>query len=1047
MLPFISLLRSWLNYGQRLVLDKFLDDEKSGRIPTDITKINSLLEQTGSVLVNPGNDVTKSVNYNDAIQRCIANISGLYQELDQIDLAQLSVHTLLQQQLSQIENGVSELSGIVNQAYSRNLEDFQATDTFHETFDSDNSDNDPRWFSPKPLDSRINGPTSFLYAKIDPSTNTLQVKNNGDFIRTRNARGEPTANIEIDQFLGINASPDSPVKNCIDGKTNSYWRCLSVSDVPITSSSNINYWLPSSYTEGAAIRLHIKFPFSVPVSELYLRQAAAYPLRVLQVVWDNKNYPEDNIITNSNFTSGSPYWTSSSGVTFEVSGGFNNSPSAKFVLADTQEFVQTTDKFVLPRSSFAYYYHVLLRRTTDVEFEGAAIWYGSGGVILRNDRFPLKVNHDRWEEAGILLNAPDNSLSGQVLLLANGNGNGSASKITFSPTTGLRVTDETIDKETGILRVPTEGAYCTDLWVVVNQRHYDLVTESFDTVLLNRHKLSQSFNLDKLAGDIGDIENTDFTQSLLGSSDIGYSNLDRSLVDTSSWLYRQISSLRGLLSSSNQAVTRSLFTYDLSILDLQARHREYAGQGLWLSKPYPVRGDVREIRLVSDPDLTQLVESRDKPVNFFLTLRDEDGPDKSVSVSGRVTITAEGESYVPNSTSNVVLPVVSLSQQFNGTDENGKLQLPYNPYINMERIHSLQYNLTSGDTEWPSYYNPNKSKYYVYRTGTPADREKRRLEGRTVTLEQIEGYRPISVTIRFKNGLVATPDIFGPSRAGDIGYASGELLNTIELSDELISSASSRGAAFSEIARTLLANLRNRGIDQLTVSDPIVNRTRRTTIVALTTKNKPVISSLNGTSLTLYWHKSSDVSRSGPTSGMPITTGDVLISPTEYQVDAYNGIITVNAQPTNANSQYDSFIAYYYYRRSETRGRESFDTRDVIPTSGIDISGNQNQNYPVTRNVTDYIDQSAATLIPPVLDDLSAEYYPVFEYYIDDRSNIHFSVPLHPYGDTPATIIVDYASLKISPRLAIEFPALGTSTFSHSTRLVKSVTLFMGSRV
>jgi hypothetical protein len=90
------------------------------------------------------------------------------------------------------------------------------------------------------------------------------------------------------------------------------------------------------------------------------------------------------------------------------------------------------------------------------------------------------------------------------------------------------------------------------------------------------------------------------------------------------------------------------------------------------------------------------------------------------------------------------------------------------------------------------------------------------------------------------------------------------------------------------------------------------------------------------------------------------------------------------------------------------------------------LSGPISQNYPVTRNVTNYSSDTAATLQPANMDPLSPDYYPVIEYRIDPGGILRFGTDLSTLGPFAGTQIdIQYEYLDVNPRIALEVLPVG----------------------
>jgi hypothetical protein len=93
--------------------------------------------------------------------------------------------------------------------------------------------------------------------------------------------------------------------------------------------------------------------------------------------------------------------------------------------------------------------------------------------------------------------------------------------------------------------------------------------------------------------------------------------------------------------------------------------------------------------------------------------------------------------------------------------------------------------------------------------------------------------------------------------------------------------------------------------------------------------------------------------------------------------------------------------------------------------------------------MTDYESGKIPTLKSPDFDRLSRDYYPIIEYYVNSDGEIVFARDFFKYGDIPAKVQVEYQTLGIQPRLAVEVirsgsPAVTPTIYNLSLRVRES---------
>lgn len=262
------------------------------------------------------------------------------------------------------------------------------------------------------------------------------------------------------------------------------------------------------------------------------------------------------------------------------------------------------------------------------------------------------------------------------------------------------------------------------------------------------------------------------------------------------------------------------------------------------------------------------------------------------------------------------------------------------------------------------------------------------------SIKRIQGYRPIEVTLIFEDGSKAVPDSIGIPRLGNTFYVGPEILSKSDRTSEVTTLG---------VSQTLGSQTRNPGIDTIIRSSN-----------SFTTAHKPIVSGNKGASIKLFWHSSSDT--------LP-SESDIPISPDKVIIDSRLG--TLEILDTFPNGK-DNVIAYYHSIITEFTPKILNSQWDQLINNtsagliGFNVDAGMSQSYPITRNKTDYMYGKSIELNLPNLDKTSPDYYPVFEYIINDNGELQFAVPLNKYSDYNAKVEVKYSSLKLEPRFIIE---------------------------
>ncbi len=1035
MQDFLSLVRSHLAVGQRSLLSRFLDDVQAGRFAGDAAQIALLLERLGVLIDQPGLNVEDPESFNQSFRVLLSNLAGLYQEIDRIEGAQQALQRLNQAELGRIEQALQELSSVVSAAERANASRLQWSDVFFEPFGGDPFVERSRdWY--RPLPSLDTGQVeAFLPAYVDPLDRSLKLLPGGDFSRSTNLQGDPLAEVTVEEVLGLSVDREHGVNLAVDGKLDTYWRELILAEAPLQADPLQVPWLPPNYTGGTAARVHFHFPFAVPFTEVQVRPFAHHPTQILQAVWDNRTVVLENRITNGAFSGGLDGWTGvpASGVTVtaSTSGGYHNGGYLS-VIALSGHTVVSGAVFAVDRTQKAYHLFLKLQQTKGILPRLLLQWY-QDTTPLRADWLYPQGRDGEWYEYSHLALSPSGATSGSLTLIADGGGTVLVGEVVFSLARGQQVQTVTTELDSEALVFPLGNAEGTDLWLVLAQPHYDLLHLTLPQGELESQAFLEEVQLQAAARSetVYRFQSQEWlTQSPppregpLGKEGL----LLREARRLGGRIYQLALGLTRFLNPDPASRRFTRFLYTLGAWEIRVTHREYAPQGLFVSRPYHPFGEVREVGLLTNPPLeSDGVQGR---LRFWLVPRARDGADRAQEFTGRASFSAQGETTYYRDPTHFTLPPVDRHDLFEGTDRQNRVQLLQHPYVNQERVAEVYAQLVSGGLQRPVPFDGSKLLYYLEHEDS----------GGNLTFSTVTGYQPLTVTLEFPDGTIAYPDRLGAPGDTDIGYVGPELLQSITIEDEQEQDNSPRKGKKKKKPGEKKGDQRKQEGDR---------RHRRKVIdFAGQTALSPLVEGTRGVALSVYWHKSSDDPSGGVSSGSVdgiVTSGDILISPSHYKVEVDTGIIRVSAQRPQHNPLYDSFIVYYYYHRTDEGARLVLDEREAasVPTSGIDFAGPVSQKYPVTRNRTDYIHGTVPVLREAQTEDLLPDFYPVYEYYVTDRGALVFANNFHPFGDTPARILVDYASLEIEPRLLVEFLKRGPLAYSTQTPVLHDYTLLM----
>lgn len=1084
MKSFLDRIESDLGTAQEVLLDRFLEDVQSGRVPGTVAEIEKLLQQAGDLLPLPDGSPTHPQVYNQSLRTLLSNLAGLYQEVDVLEEIQNSLLNLNSAELGRIESALRELGSLISATRQVHASRLTYNDIFFETFSGTSSqETDQRWYRPLPLLEDVGQVEAFLPAYVDPTEHNLKLQPGGSFSRAVTADGDTLVQAKVEHLLGLSLDRAHTLDRALDGQLGTYWRELITSPGPIQADPLQVPWLPETYTGGAAARLHFRFPFAVPFTEVRIRAFSQFPLHCLQLVWDNREEPKQNLLSNGHFSNGVSGWTvglaTGAATGYTVDGGFEG--ESAFTLNNTEGVsTLTTESYTLSGSRMAC--HLVLRTLVREEprIFARVQWLTSGDVLLSQEEVEIQGPKGEWFENSFLLLPPSGWVTGSkanLVLGVEGEGQVSFARTTFSPAIGWRNLDEVPDPESDLITLSFPGALGTDLWLVLSQPHYEVAQLSYSDGDLLQQELWEQIQLETLsrAGAASDLGLTSWSLQAGENNGPeielpqGDSRLLTEVTRLGGRVKELVSQLYQLIQPEPKAQLRNRYLYTLGAWEIQINHQEYAPHGLWVRQPYHPRGEARACQLMTDPPLSTL--GRD--IRFWLTARASDGTEKAQLFTGEALFFSSTERAVDTQTPHFVLPPVTRRESFEGTDRNGRVILSQHPYVNLETVWQVQTALSSGALQAPLRFDPNKALYHLYTSGSAW----RRMKSQGYQIQAVNGYRPLKVWLNFPDGETAVPDTLGRMQPGDIGYSGLETLESVTQEVVYERRKKRRLRNPGDFLQGLFRRQGERpaGLDNLFNFDwstyvrdndpdeedsteeprqrkkgdgrsrrrPQRPRTVKRIRAELHTRFPKIVSGPKGAAFSLYLHKSADVDG----SGNAILSGDVLVPHKHYTLDPETGILRVHTRPPRGNPEYDTFIAYYYFFRQENSREEFEEARTgTLPTSGVDLSGDIVQTYPVTRNMTDYVRGDVRRLRPAQLDDLLPDYYPVYEYLVNEHGEVVFANNFHPYGDTPARVTVEYESLLIEPRLIVEFPKRGMNALTTETPRLRSATLLFSTR-
>jgi hypothetical protein len=1010
-----------------------------------------LTRSIASSLYPSPNTIASDSDWNNYSASQIANLGGMYKTADQADAYYTGLYTLVDGRIGEAETRVSRLESDLRSIISKNK--FYSTESI-----------------------TINGGDTTLletndsyYIDFDslipvPSENIFRLRDTGFFsaIRSSNFPGQ----LQFEASLGQIVS-NGNVYSIVDGSRNTFWIGTYYASAPIRASSNDVPWLPTLYKDGFAFQLTYYIDRPILATEVYIDPVTTEPYDLVSVSWTPSTV--SNTLKNGDLSSNS-IWSYLGSATYSSNLGISN---GAIVATNSSGYASQT--FTIPYSFLTSSSSSLVgfgsRAELQYTFKGIGaseagcriVWLDSSGTVInysKNTGFPSAF----FSTQRMVDFIPSNAASGRI--------------------------------DVGIFSSSTNpgSAIFDNLTLYLGEESYQVGASISSTTTISLPKLIHSSRVSFIFAqrnprkEIITKTGTDINFSPLNSTNIN--------IPLQKSVQNQIDNL------SSFGPQTSTFAYRIGMKELDLRYREHYPRGSIVSVPLRAGQEIRELWVTSEMGFQFagdanfcIYPSADNPakkvyVSPFLTSNLSYAQGTSLQDGDVVKIftTEESSVYASPSDKTYITDPVSVKDTLNGTDTSGKILLS-NP-IHLRRVQvSRVSKWLDNYSIYPSSYDANLGTLFGVANQSIIN-QLRSGNYTSISLTNLvssPGYQPIKVTVETSN-FVAYPDVFGVSQGTSLAAVVGEALNgslkvstttntttntpdfSSWLNSTLGSTILSDQALVATLPYTFVAslqaspnlplitiynqtsfpfgsealkklqvvynNLKSQGKLTSTGGNTSVS-TSTNTASSFVTSHYPLVTGAGGAYLKLYWVNSLAVNSSSYTASslayMPIPKSGYIVA------DYLNGIIEVTSpQPSGFDKLY---IDYIYISQKNTDDYLSSTINSISPISKNSIIGELNSNarvFPITRNMTDYTFGTIPKLTIPDFDPLSYTYYPIIEYYVSNDNHVVFSRDFFAYGDLPAKITIEYESLKINPRVAVEVIRTGSSA---STPTIYNVSL------
>jgi len=1005
--------------------------------------------------------IETDVDWNINTKSHASVLNSLYRSLDQAEAYIQNLYTRLNARLTESEDRVQKNEQDLK-ALRSTLGLSSTTSITVKGGDLSSIDLDPRFY-------RDSGPL-----KSDVQEGVFRLPDTGYFSSLRSLGGY-AGTVRIDRQLGHMVEVGG-LESLVDGGRTTFWMGTHYSPAPMRVDTNDIPWLPDNYKHGFAFMVTYYLDRPTLASEIFVDPVTTEPFHLVSVSYTP--WGISNILQAATFeASGS--WTYGTGTSRLPGVGVDNSYGALVVapsgfLSQTFDLVHALNKSVSGVLVAATSGDVLDTRVEiiynmkgmgDCKAGVRLVWLDAAGNVIN---YKLKQDFPTgfYQNLRLVDFAPALAVSGRIDL--------------------------------GIFtQTQNASAYFDNAVVYVGEqrKHYNQMIDRPTTLLIRNNSgavLSQRFSFvfvqtnprrEILAKETANAR----LQTITGLLDV-----DPSAQQATVSLSQEL---------GNPGSGEQIFAYRVGLKELDIRNREFVPRGNLVTYPLKTRREIRRMWVTSELSKAEnegvtfsiYPFSSDQntriSVNPYL-LGDLDETQYSTGVGQILYIftkeeVASGWARTAGDSTLLVDPRPTRDQ-FDGTDRDGRVRLTDAPHLRRPELQNISQWLDSVSAK-PGVFDPNAETIYgILNDSIRNSIRSGAVSGLTMSASAITsraGYVPMRVTVR-TDKWTAYQDTFGRPDTNFVQYVEREQLEATDVHDTVTSSQDdslgfeawlnatpfymcpearflagwptippdermrslrwwvdlnttgiNANSAFKTYTTSRMLQIYNQYKAQGKIPKDTSQVNSQVATVsragAYKTRYTPIVSGPAGIYIQLFWFNS--------------TTGMYLAVPrNSFKVRPDIGLVTMQKDPPDTG--YDKVIANYWYVPDTTVEDYSSQTLSYLTESSSSMSlshsysGMRARSYPVCRNMTDYQNGKVPDLKVPDFDPLSRNYYPVIEYFVTADNEVQFARDFFRYGDIPAQVEVEYLTLGLNPRAAVNVERGGSPTASSS---ISSFSLFV----
>ncbi len=701
---YIQEYESSLSKGQLAAINSLMGRARAGDFPLTTAQLSSLLTQDmAQPTTSIGPDICTINGYNLALTSILADLTSVFAESNNLWDALFQIETNGRQSLSLIQAAIEDLETRAALAIQATNTNVNYTHSTIETFGPQaQTETDPAYYENGTIYSAYN----------DPRDGMLKLEFLADVpaYSRDTVAGTP---VFLDRVYGISVGSGHLPSDAFDGSSTNFWEEVIHAPDVLYGTQTANLWLPPAYAGGAAVRLRIEFERPTLLSEIDINPYPAAPMQILQIAASiqGTNLLSDTFVT-APMTGG--FWVpaGSSGTVAELlSGAPDGGNILHLSTQDGSGSVTVTSEpmgiayWLSTYGSNTFEVSALVRVLGKTPFTVEAMSQGAVQDVSVCQTF-LAEGLD-WQRVIFTIDVPW-SASGLVLRFGIPASYDLPCDVQFSspevrPIPNMQL-DETLASRTTIevgSVVSVQRVYLTFAQQNYTFKHYTATEAQLDYVTAVRRAQRRNVIPWYVLG----YDNPDPASRLLPAPQPAIQTEDAlgdvmRAVPGTPW--QNLQQLQGLATPPAATYDVTVFEYVIGAYQINLRHREYLPSGRFVSPPMNFGGEPRQLVLMAT-DFTPASGL----ISYSITAHADDMPETGTPIANTLDAGSSGSpmvQFIPCVESaaaspgpgDIVVAVQHLSQNFNGTDRNGRLLLPSYPYVNREQLVSLAQQLSQG---------------------------------------------------------------------------------------------------------------------------------------------------------------------------------------------------------------------------------------------------------------------------------------------------------------------------------------------------------------